>query len=60
MGLGLSRAAQKELEAFNPHVAHFTVCDLLGMDGVAWAKRHNVAMVNEERRGCFGCFGCFG
>jgi hypothetical protein len=46
MGLGLSRDAQKQLEAFNPHVAHFTVCDLLGMDGVAWAKRHNVAMVS--------------
>ena len=45
LGLGLSRDARKRLEEFKPHVAHFTVCDLLGMDGVKWAKDNNVATV---------------
>eukprot|EP00616_Rhizochromulina_sp_CCMP1243_P006349 CAMPEP_0118977154 /NCGR_PEP_ID=MMETSP1173-20130426/20636_1 /TAXON_ID=1034831 /ORGANISM="Rhizochromulina marina cf, Strain CCMP1243" /LENGTH=472 /DNA_ID=CAMNT_0006927231 /DNA_START=158 /DNA_END=1576 /DNA_ORIENTATION=+ len=45
LGLGLSREARKRLEEFRPHVAHFTVCDLLGMDGVKWAEANNVAMV---------------
>ena len=30
----LDLAARIRLEEFRPHVAHFTVCDLLGMDGV--------------------------
>lgn len=45
LGLGLSREARRRLEEFRPHVAHFTVCDLLGMDGVKWAEANNVAMV---------------
>ena len=45
LGLGLSREARERLDEFKPHVAHFTVCDLLGMDGVKWAKDNNVATV---------------
>lgn len=45
LGLGLSREARRRLEEFRPHVAHFTVCDLLGMDGVKWAEANDVAMV---------------
>mmetsp|Transcript_72385 Transcript_72385/g.205938 ORF Transcript_72385/g.205938 Transcript_72385/m.205938 type:complete len:455 (-) Transcript_72385:443-1807(-) len=45
LGLGLSREARRRLEDFKPHVAHFTVCDLLGMDGVKWAEANNVATV---------------
>lgn len=45
LGLGLSREARKRLEAFKPHVAHLTVCDLLGMDGVKWCEANGVAMV---------------
>jgi hypothetical protein len=45
LGLGLSKEARARLAGFRPHIAHFTVCDLLGMDGVQWAKENNVAMV---------------
>mmetsp|Transcript_26438 Transcript_26438/g.31246 ORF Transcript_26438/g.31246 Transcript_26438/m.31246 type:complete len:434 (+) Transcript_26438:1-1302(+) len=45
LGLGLSAEARQRLAEFKPHVAHFTVCDLLGMDGVAWARKNNVALV---------------
>jgi hypothetical protein len=45
LGLGLSAEAKQRLAEFKPHVAHFTVCDLLGMDGVAWARKNNVALV---------------
>lgn len=45
LGLGLSKDARDRLEAFKPDVAHFTVCDLLGMDGVRWAQANGVALV---------------
>lgn len=45
LGLGLTPEARARVTEFRPHVAHFTVCDLLGMDGVRWAKQNNVAMV---------------
>jgi len=45
LGLGLSSEARARLADFKPHVAHFTVCDLLGMDGISWCKANGVAMV---------------
>lgn len=51
LGLGLPAYARQKLAEFKPHVAHFTVCDLLGMDSVGWARQNNVALVSQEREG---------
>jgi hypothetical protein len=50
LGLGLTAAAKARLLEFRPHVAHFTVCDILGLDGIKWAKAVRWGTGSEEQQ----------
>jgi len=42
-GAGLDPETYDKIEAFNPNVAHFTVPDFVGMDGIKWCQKNNIA-----------------
>lgn len=44
-GVGLDETTIAEIERFNPNVVHFTVPDFVGLDGIRWCQRNNVAYI---------------
>lgn len=44
-GGGLDPNTTRLIEEFNPNVIHFTVPDLVGLDGIRWCQRNNVAYI---------------
>ena len=42
-GAGLDEATIREIEKFRPNIVHFTVPDLVGIDGIRWCQKNNVA-----------------
>lgn len=42
-GAGLDENTIKEIERFNPNCIHFTVPDLVGLDGIKFCQRKNIA-----------------
>eukprot|EP00607_Mallomonas_marina_P007806 CAMPEP_0182419810 /NCGR_PEP_ID=MMETSP1167-20130531/4169_1 /TAXON_ID=2988 /ORGANISM="Mallomonas Sp, Strain CCMP3275" /LENGTH=339 /DNA_ID=CAMNT_0024594911 /DNA_START=285 /DNA_END=1301 /DNA_ORIENTATION=+ len=42
-GGGLNDDIIREIERFNPTCVHFTVPDLVGLDGVKWCQKNNIA-----------------
>lgn len=42
-GVGLDENTIREIEKFGPNVVHFTVPDFVGLDGVRWCQRNNIA-----------------
>lgn len=44
-GAGLDQETLRKIEEFNPNIVHFTVPDLVGLDGVKWCQEHNVAHI---------------
>ncbi len=42
-GAGLSEENIKEIEAYRPNILHFTVPDIVSMDGVNWCQKNNIA-----------------
>ena len=42
-GAGLDNGAKLEMESFKPNCIHFTVPDLVGLDGVKWCQENNIA-----------------
>jgi hypothetical protein len=42
-GSGLDENTAREIERFNPNLIHFTVPDLVALDGIKWCRKHNVA-----------------
>ncbi len=43
LGIGLDDNTLREIEAFNPNCVHFTVPDFVGLDGIRWCQKNNVA-----------------
>ncbi len=41
-GSGLNQNILREIEEFKPNVCHFTVPDLVGLDGVRWCQRNQI------------------
>lgn len=44
-GIGLDDNTIAEIEAYKPNVVHFTVPDFVGLDGIRWCQRNNVAYI---------------
>ena len=44
-GGGLDDETVREIERFNPNCVHFTVPDLVALDGIRWCQRNNVAFM---------------
>jgi phosphatidylinositol alpha 1,6-mannosyltransferase len=42
-GSGLDSNTLKEIERYNPNCIHFTVPDLVSLDGIRWCQRNNIA-----------------
>lgn len=42
-GVGLDEETIALLEEFNPNIVHFTVPDFVGLEGVKWCQRNNIA-----------------
>ena len=45
LGLGLSRAHQREIAAFAPHIVHVATPDILGARAVSFARRRGIPLV---------------
>lgn len=41
-GSGLDENTIREIERFKPNICHFTVPDLVGLDGVRWCQRNSI------------------
>ena len=39
---GLSDGVLEEIEAFNPSVCHFTVPDIVSIEGITWCRQNNI------------------
>lgn len=44
-GGGLDEDIIREIERYNPNIVHFTVPDLVGLDGVKWCQKNNVPYI---------------
>ncbi len=44
-GGGLDEDILREIERFNPTCVHFTVPDLVALDGVKWCQRNNIPYI---------------
>jgi hypothetical protein len=44
-GVGLDDNTIAQIEEYNPTVVHFTVPDFVGLDGIRWCQRKNVAYI---------------
>lgn len=44
-GVELGAQTIREIEKFNPNCVHFTVPDLVGLDGVRWCQHNNVPFI---------------
>jgi hypothetical protein len=44
-GVGLDDTTIKQIEEFNPNCVHFTVPDFVGLDGIRWCQRNNIAYI---------------
>lgn len=42
-GVGLDEDTIALLEDFNPNIVHFTVPDFVGLEGIRWCQRNNIA-----------------
>lgn len=42
-GVGLDEGTIAEIEKYNPNVVHFTVPDFVGLDGIRWCQKNNIA-----------------
>jgi glycosyltransferase involved in cell wall biosynthesis len=45
MGLGLDENTLRLIENFNPNIIHFTVPDFVGLDGIRYCQRNNIAYI---------------
>jgi hypothetical protein len=45
LGIGLNEATIKLIEEYNPNCVHFTVPDFVGLDGIRWCQKNNVAYI---------------
>ncbi len=44
-GIGLDERTIREIEAYKPNCVHFTVPDFVGLDGIRWCQKNNVAYI---------------
>lgn len=44
-GVGLDAKTIAEIEEFRPNLVHFTVPDFVGLDGIKWCQRNNIAYI---------------
>jgi glycosyltransferase involved in cell wall biosynthesis len=44
-GIGLDENTIREIEAYKPNCVHFTVPDFVGLDGIRWCQKNNVAYI---------------
>lgn len=44
-GAGLDENTVREIERYNPTIVHFTVPDLVALDGVRWCQKNNIAYI---------------
>jgi len=44
-GVGLDESTIRQIEEFKPNVVHFTVPDFVGLDGIRWCQRNNIAYI---------------
>jgi len=42
-GSGLPEKTQREIERFKPNIVHFTCPDFVGLDGIRWCQKNNIA-----------------
>jgi len=44
-GSGLDEDIIREIERYKPNVCHFTIPDLVGLDGVKWCQKNNIPYI---------------
>eukprot|EP01031_Cornospumella_fuschlensis_P036905 gene36905-44773_t len=44
-GVGLDESTIAQIEAYKPNIVHFTVPDFVGLDGIRWCQRNNIAYI---------------
>jgi hypothetical protein len=44
-GVGLDPDTTRQIEEFNPNCVHFTVPDMVALDGIKWCQKNNIAYI---------------
>jgi phosphatidylinositol alpha 1,6-mannosyltransferase len=45
LGSGLPKETLRDIERFKPNIVHFTCPDFVGLDGINWCQKNNIAYV---------------